>query len=297
MGTPHIIGAAAVLIAGAAVGGWYVGRHQAPEPPPAEDTPTPAAAAPADPLDWRARFDYEDVLPEYIEPDDAPRAPVKSAFGFSPGQQSLAEVERWITQRKLICKDTSVRAMMADYRDKKVAEIRKAQAEGNADGASGASWLYRSTKHEKNPQVRLVCEKVRMSIIGDRERDDLGPGRLMFIFDSEDQPLRRIILQRRYADDAHAAARKTFTEAEAAMRAALGEPAVARGTLPAEGEEFVRNRSIRREWAFADIGAKVSALRLKNGVTIYEEFGVPSPVRPDAPTLPESEGAAAAATP
>jgi len=69
------------------------------------------------------------------------------------------------------------------------------------------------------------------------------------------------------------------------MRAVFGEPGEVKHPAPAEGEAFVLIRSYRRMWRFADLEAKVSALRLKNGLTIYEEVGVPWPVRADAPVL------------
>lgn len=282
MRTPHII-AVVILVAAAAVGGWFVGRSDAPSPTPgttsAEAT---AATSKKDPLDWRGRFDYEDRLPEFVEPADGPRAPGHAAFGLKIGESTMKDVETWVAQRQFVCSDTSVRALMARYRDKKVAEIKAAQAAGDADGASGASWLYRSSDKEKNPQVRLACENVRLDRIGDRDRLEGATGRLLFIFDSPTLPLRRVVVQRRLTGDDHGPLRQQFVAAEAALTALFGEPEV-KQPLPAEGEPFAMMRPYRRDWHFTDLEAKVSALRLQSGVTLFEEVGVPWPVRADAP--------------
>ncbi|MCB9529434.1 MAG: hypothetical protein H6701_13800 [Myxococcales bacterium] len=287
--------AALVLVAaGAGAVGWYLGRQDAPAPAPDPTSATAAAPAAAatpaaarpDPLDWRARIKYEDRLPAFIDPPEGQRAPTHDAFGLAVGAATLDDVKRWTTERGLICKDTSVRALMADYRDQKVAEMEKAKAAGGADGTSGASWLWRASKHERSPNVRFTCEKVRLSAIGDRTRPEESVGRLLLIFDSPDHPLRHVTIQRTYPDDAHAAARADFIAADEAMRARFGEPTITRAEPPAEGAEFPNVTPIRRDWHFADLHAKVSALRLKNGVTVYEEIGVPFPVRPDAPVKP-----------
>ncbi len=284
MRTPHIIGFV-VLLAAAAVGGWFVGRGDAPPAPePAASTAEYKPAA--DPLDWRARFEYEDRLPEFVEPEAGPRAPTNAVFGLEIGKSSLDEVTAWTKKRGFICGDTSVRALMARYRDKKVAEIEAAKAAGDADGASGASWLYRSSDREKNPQVRLTCERVELARIGDRERPEGVMGRLLFIFDSAKLPLRRVVVQRRHTEDDHGPVRAAFAQAEEALTGRLGEPATVKAALPGEGEAFAMMRPYRRHWQFSDLEAKVSALRLKNGVTLYEEVGVPWPVHSDAPARP-----------
>lgn len=270
MARRHIIGLVGVAsLVAVGVGGWYYGY----------------AARSGSPTEWRDRMAYEDVLPEFAEPGAGPRPPTYDAFGLRPGRDTLADVKRWIGDRSLACTDTSVRALMANYRDKKAAEIEQAKAEGHADGASGASWLNRQTKHEKNPQVRLTCERVRLSLIGDRDRSEEVIGRLLFVFDSADLPLRHITIQRRYPNDGHGPARAAFIESDAAMRALLGEPTISRNDPPPEGGEFTRMQSLRREWKFADFEAKVAALSLGSGITVWEEVGVPWPVRPDAPTL------------
>lgn len=309
------IAALVIVGGGAGVGGWYLGQR-APEPTaaPAVDAPAvgapadaPAADAPAppaeaarpsttadrlgalferaqrDPKDWRSHVEYTDVLPEYTEPADGPRAPSNDAFGLKIGVTTLEQAQAFVRERGLICADTSVRKMMETMRDNKAAEIAKARAEGDADGMSGASWLWRSTKHERSPHVRLTCEKVRLAVLGDRERPQDTVGRLLLMFDSPQLPLRHVTIQRLYGDDAHADARQAFIDADAAMRAKYGDPHLTRRDPPAEGEMFEKVSPVRRDWKFADLHAKVSALRLGSGVTVYEEIGVPPPIRPDAP--------------
>lgn len=304
-----------IVGAGAGFGGWYLGQRDVPAPDtPATDAPAaPAAATPAadtpaaapeapkrptttgdrlgalferaqrDPKEWRAHVELTDELPAFTDPPDGPRAPSNDAFGLTIGVTTFEAAQAFVRDRGLICADTSVRAMMANARDKKAAEIAKARAEGDADGMSGASWLWRSTKHERSPHVRLTCEKVRLAVLGDRERPEDTVGRLLLMFDSPDLPLRHVTIQRLYADDAHAAARQAFIDADAAMRAKYGEPHLTRRDPPAAGEMFESVTPVRRDWKFADLHAKVSALRLGSGVTIYEEIGVPGPIRPDAP--------------
>ena len=241
---------------------------------------------PPDPREWRNRVKYEDVLPDFTEPGPGPRGPQVSAFGLEVGRTTLAQARHWIADRALACKDTSPRALMANYRDEKANALVEAQAEGKVDGIAGASYLYKTSKHEKSPQVRLSCERVRFAVLGDRPRPEDQLGRVLLIFDSESLPLRHIALQSRVPAAEHARARQWFIEAEAAMGRALGEPTIRRGEVPAEGAELAPLLSLRREWKFADLEAKVSALRYGKDVTVYEEVGVPWPVRPTAPADP-----------
>lgn len=290
--------------AGAGLGGWYLGQRsgeaaseRAPGASPTAHRAPPTTGerlgalierAQRDPTDWRSHVAHVDALPAFTEPPDGPRAPSSDAFGLVVGVTTLREAEAFVRDRGLICADTSVRAMMASARDEKAAQIAEARAHGAADGLSGASWLWRSTAHERSPHVRLTCPRVRLALLGDRARPQDTVGRLLLMFDSPDHPLRHVTIQRLYADDAHAAARRAFIDADAAMRATFGEPHIARRDPPAEGEVFAKVTPVRRDWTFADLRVKVSALRLDRGVTIYEEIGVPYPIRPDAPALAEA---------
>lgn len=317
------VAALVVVGAGAGLGGWYLGQREAPtvEPSTAPAAPAAPAAEPAvpaaapaaaerpkttadrlgsiferaqrDPKDWRTHVHHEDTLPAFTDPPEGARAPSNDAFGLRVGETTFEQAEAFVRARGFICADTSVRALMEKARDKKAAEIAQARAEGDADGMSGASWLWRSTRHERNPHVRLTCEKVRLAVIGDRARPEDTVGRLLLMFDSAALPLRHVTIQRLYGDDAQAAARQAFIDAEAAMRARFGAPSQTRHAPPAAGEAFPNVTPIHREWNFADLQAKVSALRLANGVTLYEEIGVPLPVRADA----AARGEAAAKAP
>lgn len=284
------LGAVAALVAAAAGIGWYIGQRSA-EPTPdspalatAEAGEAPGGATPDKPLDWRARIEYEDKLPAFTEPAEGPRTPTAEAFGLRVGQTTLEAARQFVAQRGMTCKDTSARALMAAYRDKKVAELEEAKARGEADGTSGASWLWRATKHENNPGVRLACEKVRLSLIGDRPRPEETIGRLLLIFDSPKHPLRHITIQRSYPADTPEPARAALIASEAAMIERLGPPSVTRLPVPAEGQPFAKMASVRRLWTFGDLEAKVSAFRYDQSITVYEEIGVPWPVRADAPT-------------
>ncbi|MCA9541371.1 MAG: hypothetical protein KC620_20865, partial [Myxococcales bacterium] len=235
-----------------------------------------------------------DVLPEFTEPGDGPRGPATTLIGLAPARSTYAEVQAWIAKKGLSCKDTSPRALMADMRDKQVAKMREAEAKGDADGASGASWLYRVTEYDKQPGVRLACEDVALDKLGDRERP-AHTGRLLLIFDSKALPLRHIAVQRHYQATEQAAARADFLATEAALTAALGKPTEVRTEVPAEGAEFVMLKPVRRDWKFADLQGKVSILRLNHGLSLFEEVGVPWPVRVGA--APTAVPAPAEATP
>ncbi|MCA9635182.1 MAG: SDR family oxidoreductase, partial [Myxococcales bacterium] len=98
---------------------------------------------------------------------------------------------------------TSIRAMMAAKRE---AEAKK-RAEGGEDAVSSASWMKKKSKREENPQVRFACPTVKAEQVGDRLRPP-SQGRLLFVFDSDEHPLRHASYQRSHRS--HAAALADF---------------------------------------------------------------------------------------
>lgn len=243
---------------------------------------------------WRAWMMYggnrdETVLQEFQEPGDGPRAPSAEGFGVKVGTTTLEEVNALAAARGWRCEDTSVRALMQKMRENKRKELAEKKAAGEeVDEESGASWLNKRSPKERNPQVRLACADTRADAIGDRERPT-AQGRLLFVFDSPELPLRHASYRRLHRD--HEGARQDFEAALASMKAGYGEPTDSVGEVLAEPDEdgalFPKLQPIKREWNFSDVQVKVNALNFgKRGVDILESVEVPLPVRPDAPADP-----------
>ncbi|MEZ4381984.1 MAG: hypothetical protein R3A79_11605 [Nannocystaceae bacterium] len=263
-----------------------------------EQTPTAEADAPAEAkTDTKAASKsgklFEDIASplEFRDPDPGPRAPQSAAFGAVVGATSFADLQALTDSRGLGCKDTSVRAMMDA---KRAAERKKQEAEG-ADAVSSASWMNKKSKREKNPQVRFACPKVDSELFTDRERPR-SRGRLLYVFDSEELPLRHASYQRSHHN--HGAALADYKDAVAAATAAYGEPTATRGELPeadADGKvEFPQGRSLEARWDFKDLSIRVTAIHFGRKVTVGERVEVPHGIRPDAPRMGKTEAAEAA---
>ena len=233
-------------------------------------------------------------LPQFEEMGDGPRAPTSSGFGVEVGVTSLSDVLAYSDSRGMTCEDTSVRALMKKMREKKRQELKEKEASGEAaDGESGASWLNKKSPKEKNPQVRLSCPDTSAETIGDRQRPEVD-GRLLFVFDSPELPLRHVSYRRLQRD--HQRAFADFSSATDAMVSLYGEPTDVMGEVTGEADAdgfiFSKLRPVKREWNFADVHVKVTALNFgTRGVDILESVEVPLPVRSDAPTL-NAEGRA-----
>ncbi|MCA9657787.1 MAG: hypothetical protein KC486_05545 [Myxococcales bacterium] len=219
---------------------------------------------------------------EFRDPEPGPRAPDSAAFGAVIGATSYAEIQKLTEARDLHCKDTSVRAMM----DAKRAAERKKQEEEGADAVSSASWMNKKSKREKNPQVRFACPKVTSELFTDRERPR-SRGRLLYVFDSEELPLRHASYQRSHHN--HDAAIADYRDAVAAATAIYGEPTESRGEIPEAGADgkidFPQGRSLETRWDFSDLTVRVTAIHFGRKVTVGERVEVPHGVRPDAPTM------------
>src|SRR5262245_21185617 len=100
----------------------------------------------------------EPVLPAFTEPGGGPHAPSSEGFGVAVGRMTVTEAEGRLKALGLDCKHTSIRALLREMREKKLAEIEEKKARGeDVDAVSGAS-LTRPSPRERNPQVRLSCE-------------------------------------------------------------------------------------------------------------------------------------------
>jgi hypothetical protein len=227
----------------------------------------------------------QDVLPEFVEPGVGVRASSADAFSLRVGTTTLAEVEALANTWGLSCRDTSMRALMGQQRDKKKAEIESAKARGEGvDGISGASLVdYRSPK-ERNPQRRLSCEDTASTKLKDRERQD-STGRVLFILDSDRHPLRHVSFRRQHQN--HPLARDDLAESVNHYVRLHGKPHVVSELPPVEEDGSVRFPTVtpyKFEWRFTDLHIRVEAMSYgKRGVDVNEVVEVPWPVRATAP--------------
>jgi hypothetical protein len=234
---------------------------------------------------YRVQKMNADVLPEFLEPGEGMRAPSSSALGVRVGTTPLADVEGLIAIWGLTCRDTSMRALMGEQRDKKKAEIENAKARGDdVDGISGASLIdYRSPK-ERNPQVRLSCENTANSKLKDRPREE-SAGRVLFIFDSPKHPARHVSYRRQHQN--HPLARDDLAETVNYYVDLFGKPQVTSKLPPIEDDGSVRFPTVtpyKFEWQFADLRVRVEGMSFgKRGVDVNEVVEVPWPVRANAP--------------
>lgn len=225
-----------------------------------------------------------DILPNFTEPNKKlPSPPDTRAFGLHLGFTSLTQGHTYLSRHKLVCKDTSIRAMMKAMRLKKLAELKKK----GADAVSGASILtYRSPK-ERNPQIRLSCAKADVSTLQLSQKRRAVKGRLLLIYDSKDHPLRHVS----FAYNArHVDALGDLKQMLQSYRARFGVPHQSSGTLPTLTHSvsphamlFKKYQIIRYTWSFSTLRIQLKVMSLGRWVSVLEEVEIPWPVRPDAP--------------
>jgi len=211
-------------------------------------------------------------------------------------------VQTLIDRQEVTCHDTSARALMKQMREKKIAEIEAKKAKGEeVDAVSGASVLHKKSPKERNPQVRLSCEDVRAASLTDRARPP-AKGRLLYIFDSPDHPLRHVSYRRVHRDPKAALA--DVSSALEALTALYGPPLTSSGPLPVASEGidpaliFPLLKTLKYEWRYADLLVQLTALNFgKRGIDVLESIEVPWPVRSDAPALPALPASAASSSP
>ena len=137
-------------------------------------------------------------IPRFKDPPPGPRAPGSDAFGARVGASSLQDVQQLVQRMGIDCPDTSARALLGRARAARVAAAEDRKRRGlPPDAVSGASGNRRSPM-ERNPQVRLSCEDLPASALTDRPRAP-SIGRLLFVFDSPEHPVRHISYQRTHA--------------------------------------------------------------------------------------------------
>lgn len=234
----------------------------------------------------------ETLLPEFEQPDpQLERAPSSMALGVEVGVVSLEALLRELETRALACDDTGIRASVERLREYKRRQLAEA---ADPDAVSGASILYRRSKKERNPQIRLACSvdslaQVEPSAGAGRPR---VPGRALFVFDSPAYPLRHASLRRTYQTGEAAAL--DLRETASRFEAIYGEPSSRRGTIPLPGDAPAKLEPIRLEWRYADLLVQVSATSFGKLTSVDERVEVPWPIRSDAPQLSANELASAA---
>jgi hypothetical protein len=226
-------------------------------------------------LDARFAFRFRDPLP-------GPRAPRSDALGVRVGRSTLAEVKQLQARLKIECPDTSVRALMAQARAARQRDEEERKRRGlPPDAVSGASPPGgRRSLMERNPQVRLSCEGLSTSLLSDRTRAP-SQGRLLFVFDSAEHPLRHVSFQRSIADEA--LARSEAAAAAADYQRVFGAPT--RRPDPTAASTLPWLVPVEYEWSFTDLTVRVAALNFGSGkgIMFSEIVEVPVSIRPDAP--------------
>ena len=258
-----------------------------PEPPPTAAAPVEAPAPAKAPDAWS--FDFKD-------PAAGPRAPVTTAFGATVGTTMFPEVEALTKKLGLTCGDTSIRALMDARRETEKAKLADAKARGE-DAVTAASWVNKRSKREANPQVRFSCPKVDSAQLADRPRP-ASSGRLLYVFDDANFPLRHTSYQRTHKD--HAAGLRDFEDTVAALTKTYGPP-----TKPLARELPIPDKDGNVEvpsaynfevaWEYADLAVRANVLRYGTLVTVGERVEVPHGVRPDAPARAADPSAPATA--
>ncbi len=194
------------------------------------------------------RRPQETVLPEFVDAPPGPSAPraALQAFGALVGTSKFAEIESLAQKKGWTCRDTSIRALMA------------AKRAAMPDAVSNASAKKKSPK-ERNPQIRYSCEQTIAQTIQDRPRS-ASKGRLLFIFDSPEHPLRHVSFRRSTSD--HAAARLEALSAVQDLEGRLRKTASTQGSMPAKGQEFALAKPVHYRWRYANLAAQVSVTNL-----------------------------------
>jgi hypothetical protein len=134
--------------------------------------------------------------------------------------------------------------------------------------------------------VGFACPMFTSELFTVRERPR-SRGRLLYVFDSEELPLRHASYQRSHHN--HDAALADYKDAVAAATAIYGDPTESRGEIPEPGADgkvdFPQGRSLETRWDFSDLTVRVTAIHFGRKVTVGERIEVPHGVRPDAPAM------------
>ncbi|MEQ8275664.1 MAG: hypothetical protein RMA76_33980 [Deltaproteobacteria bacterium] len=236
---------------------------------------------------WRGimmrRAADEVVLPDFAELGPGPRAPTTALLGVEVGKSTFDDVKGLASARGLDCKDTSARALMKQMRAMKKKEREEKMAQGIEVDATSSASAKKKSPMEKNPQVRYSCEDTKAAQLADRERD--GVGRVLFVLDSPEHPVRHASYRRN-----HKTSQAAWHDAKATLDAltkTYGEPKMVKRPLPdaPSADAFPLYTQSRYAWEFADLKVMLDVMGTPRGVNVHEAVEVPWPVRSDAPAL------------
>lgn len=234
----------------------------------AEDPGTSAEAAPGPKKIWQRKK---------RAPGAGPRAPFKGALGVQVAGMTLAGAKAHTARLGLECRDLGMKASKERIKARIAAEAKAQPEQPTTDATSSAS--KKKGGGAGNPQVRWACSKVPTLALADRTRPD-ATGRLLFVFDDPDTPLRHVSLSHSMAD--HAAALKDVQAAVAFYTATFGEPTKQPSDLPkpdAEGKVvFQKLMPYNYTWAFADFEISLRAMSPGGSVNVQEGGAVPHEV-------------------
>lgn len=223
------------------------------------------------------------VLPTYVEAPEGPRAPSTDAWPFRVGWSRRAEVDVWIGKQALHCEDRSVATIMRQYREQQLAVHEAKLARGEPDAISTAS-LKRPSPKEQIPQVRLACDAVAASQLGPDAPRYATRGRLLFVFDDRDEPVRSVSFDRIFAPSDASAVALDWIDRKARWTAKFGAPPHVEGREPTGDAPLRRYEQVKATWRFVDLEVNLTAMGTGVlGISVSETIEVPMPVRADAP--------------
>lgn len=223
------------------------------------------------------------VLPTYVDPPEGPRAPSTDAWPFRVGWSRRAEVDAWIGKQALRCEDRSVATIMRAYREQQLAAHEAKLARGETDAISTAS-LKRPSPKEQIPQVRLACDAVAASQLGADAPRYAPRGRLLFVFDDRDKPVRSVSFDRIFPPADGSAVALDWLDRKAKWTAKFGAPPHIDGREPTGDAPLHRYEQVKATWRFVDLEVNLTAMGTGVlGISVSETVEVPMPVRADAP--------------
>ena len=229
---------------------------------------------------YMVRQQAQDVLPAFVDVPAGSRAPRREFLGLEVGVSNVADAELVATQAGAVCENSSFRALMEAKRQDTKEKMAEAEARGDdPDGVTGASLANYRSKKERNPQVRLACDKVPVSAFTDRARVPGDPLYWLLIFDSPAHAMRHTSVSRRIDMDL---VNEEWQSAVDNMTKRFGAPS----TLKAPEADIAKGAYYEAKWEFADLHAQVSAFKIGDKARFTERVEVPWPVRVSTPATP-----------
>lgn len=233
---------------------------------------------------YRVYLMNQDVLPEFVEPKTGPRTAVTNFLGVEIGHTSLENLQSDVlVPGGWDCSDRSARAMLQEARRNKQAEIERVKAAGgDVDTVSGASLANRRSPRERNPQVRMSCENTNAQSLPGSGRVE-SVGRLLYVFDSPNHPVRHASFERVHSEKTTALA--DFRATIDAVTATYGPPIATTAPVPKDPDALPWLEPLRVSWRWSDLEVSVTLLNFggPRGIRVGEVAEVPWPVRANAP--------------